>query len=345
MPHRRLIHSSTALFIADDRDMNSLRRLFVPSTLVCGLLAALSLAPIASAEVRAGEGSSAVNPSLPGEADLLHASATYDSRTGTVVVDLTAREAPGPEPKVTARAVLVTVKGGCDPSLVGSGESPIPTLSIGGIYEEAESRWTVGWAGVDAEAEAFHPGPGSWSLDGTTVTLAATPGPAVGQPYNCAIVEIAAPSSHLGESGEDVFFPLSAPKPVEPVKPIEPAPPADPVVKTVTVTPPPPAAGKLAFAKTKALSAKNDRWTKAGIKITNSGGTAVGPVAIKANAPAGVKIEPGQMKVPALLPGQSWTFTFRVKLSAAAKPNSTIGLTASGPGLTAAGSLVLGRQG
>ncbi len=325
--------------------MNSLRRLLVPSALVCGLLAALSLAPTAAAEVRTGEGSSPVNESLPGEADLLHARASYDSRTGTVVFDLTAREAPMPEPKFLPRAVLFTVKDACDASVPGSSEPLLPTLSIGRAYEEVEARWIVGWGGADAAGEPFKPGTGSWSLEGTTGTLAATVEPAVGQPYNCALVELAAPSDHLLQSGEYVFIPLSAPKPVEPVKPIEPAPPADPVVKTVTVTPPPPAAGKLAFAKTKALSAKSGKWTKAGIKVTNSGGTAVGPVAIKAKAPVGVKIEPGQMKVPALLPGQTWTVGFRVKLTAAAKPSSTIGLTATGPGLTASGSLVLGRQG
>jgi hypothetical protein len=103
-----------------------------------------------------------------------------------VVVDVTAREAPGAEPKVVPRALLVTVKGACDASIPGSGESPIPTRSIGRAYENVESRWIVGWAGLDAEGNAFAPGTGAWNLEGTTSTLAATPGPAVGQPYNCA---------------------------------------------------------------------------------------------------------------------------------------------------------------
>jgi hypothetical protein len=321
--------------------MNRLRRLLVPSTVVCAL--ALALAATASAEVRTGEGSSAANPGIPGEADLLHASASYDSHTGTVVFDATAREAPGPDPKAIPRAVLFTVKGACDASVPGSAEPLLPTLSIGRAYEEVESRWMVGWAGADAAGEPLSPGLGSWSLEGTTGTLAATIEPAVGQPYNCALVELAAPSDHLLQSGEYTFLPLSVPKPAEPVKTT----PAEPVVKTVTVTAsaPPSAPGKLEFAKTKALSAKSGGWTKASVKITNAGGTAVGPIGIKATGPAGVKIQPAQMKVPALLPSQTWTVSFRVKPAADAKSSSTITLTGTGPGLTAKGSLLVKSAG
>lgn len=323
--------------------MSKFSRLLVSSVFGLVLLGALALAATASAEVRTGEGSSPVNLGLAGEADLLHASASYDSSTGSAVVSLTTRQAPGPEPKVEPIAFLVTVNGPCDASLIGSKEGGFPSFTIGAVYEEAEARWTTAWKAAAAEGESTGPGPGSWNLEGDTVTIAATAGPAIDRPYNCAFVSLGPPASEPGASGEFAFFPLSVPKPAAPV---EPAKPADPVVKTVTVTvtPPPAAPGKLAFAKPGALGAKSGKWTKASVKLTNSGGTAVGPISIKAKAPAGVAIKPGQMKLPALLPGQSWTVGFRVKIGATAKSTSTIALSATGPGLSADGSLVLKRQ-
>lgn len=324
--------------------MSRLSRLLVPSTLVVVLLTALAFSATASAEVRTGEGSSPVNLGVAGEADLLRASASYDSGTGTVVVNVTAREAPGTAPKVEPIAFLVTVNGPCDASLIGSKEGGFPNFTIGAAYEKSESRWSTVWKAAASEGESAGPAPGSWNLEGNTVTIAATAGPAIARPYNCAFVSLGPPASEPGSSGEFAFFPLSVPTPAEPVKPVEPAKPADPVVKTVTVTPPPAAPGKLVFAKAGALKAKSGRWTKASIKLTNAGGSAVGPISIKAKAPAGVAIKPGQIRMPALLPGQSWTVGFRVKSSTAAKATSTIGLTATGPGLSANASLILKSQ-
>jgi hypothetical protein len=329
--------------------MNRLRRLLVPTTLACALLAALTLTSAASAEVRTGEASSPVNAAVPGEADLLHASATYDSRTGSVDFDVTTREAPGSEPKFTTFAGLATVNGPCDASLFGTQEPSYPTLTVVSSFAALEPgsplHWITAWTALEAEGG---PGPetsglGSWSLEETTATLAATAGPATGKPYNCAVVNIGTGGAPE-PAGETLLFPISVPKPVEPPKPIE-------VTKTVTVTapaPPAPAAAapaKLTIAKAKALSATSGKWTKASVVVKNTGGTAVGPITVKAKAPAGVEVQPSQMKVPALLPGQSWSVGFRVKASDNAKASSTVALTASAGGLTAKGSLVLRLEG
>jgi hypothetical protein len=47
------------------------------------------------------------------------------------------------------------------------------------------------------------------------------------------------------------------------------------------------------------------------------------------------------MKVPALLPGQTWNVSLRVKLSTGAKPSSTIALTGTAPGLSAKGTVTV----
>lgn len=325
--------------------MNRLRRLLVPSILACALLGAFAAS--ASAEVRTGEGSSPADPSLAGEADLLHATASYDSRTGTVVFEATAREAPGPKPAVGVRAGLATVKGPCDSSIVGSEERGYPSLFVSTAYDETRSPagWVTGWGAVESEAAPGpeDQGPATRSLEGTTTTIAATAPPAIGKPYNCALVMLASPTNP--ETSEEVLlFPISVPKPTEPPQAPE------PVVKTVTVTTPAPAPaptapGKLAIAKSKALSATSGKWVKASVKITNTGGTAVGPLAIKATSPAGITVGQAQIKVPALLPGQSWAVAFRLKPTAGAKATSTVGLTASGPGLDAKGSLTLKLKG
>jgi hypothetical protein len=318
--------------------MNRLLRLLLPSTLAV-LLAALTLAATASAEVRTGEASSPTDPSLPGAADLLHANATYDSHTGSVVFEITAREAPVAKSKVVTLAGLATVNGPCDATVAKT--PAYPTFVETGAWEEANSAWQAGWQAAEAEGPPApgNLGLGSWGLQGTTVTLAASATPAIAKPYNCALVAIGA-EGVPNEPTEFVIFPLAVPKPAEPVTV-----PAEPVVKTVTVTVPAPAPAsapaKLELAKSKALSAKADAWTKASVKVTNAGGTAVGPVTIKAKGPAGVKVRPGQMTVPALLPGQSWTVNFRVKVPADAKPRSTLALSATGGGVTAAGSLTV----
>jgi hypothetical protein len=324
--------------------MSRLSRLLVPSTCALVLLASLAFAATASAEVRTGEGSSPVNPSLSGEEDLLHATVSYDAGIGNIVFAVTSREAPGPQPNALTFAGLATVKGPCDNSAIQ--QAAYPTFLVGSFYEEPKSRWRTFWEAAESEAG---PGPedlgaGSRSVLGTTETIAVSATQAIGKPYNCAIVGLTPMGTEPAKSAELIAFPISMPEPAKPTEPV--TKPAETVVKTVTetVTPPPPAAAKLAIAKTKALTAKPGKWVKVGVKITNGGGTAAGPIAIKAKVPSGIQVRPGQVKVPALLPGQTWTVGIRAKLGVDAKPTSTIALTATGPGLSAEGSLVLKRQ-
>jgi hypothetical protein len=328
--------------------MNRLRRLLAPSTLACVLLVALAFAASASAEVRTGEASSPVNLAVTGEEDLLHASAGYDSRTGSLVVEATTREAPGPEPKVGVITGLATVKGACDKSLFGTSEPAYPQLLVLS-FDEGEGEpntpreWRTSWLTFEGEGAPGDSGPGSWSQEGTTATVAATAAAAVGRPYNCAFVSIGTLNGGPEENGESVLFPIAVPTPPEPPKPVE-------ITKTVTVTkdapaPPPAAPGNLQIARSKALSPKPGKWARTSFKVTNTGGTAIGPIAIGAKAPAGVQAQPLQSKVPALLPGQSWSVGLRVRLTAAAKASSTIALTADGAGLTAKGSVTVKSAG
>jgi hypothetical protein len=68
--------------------------------------------------------------------------------------------------------------------------------------------------------------------------------------------------------------------------------------ETKTVTPPP-AAALLSLGKLKPLSVKAGKWTKVKLKVTNTGGTAAGPLQVKAKAPKGVIVKTGTTKVPA----------------------------------------------
>jgi uncharacterized membrane protein len=116
----------------------------------------------------------------------------------------------------------------------------------------------------------------------------------------------------------------------------------------VVPTPPAPTpTAAFSLAKIKPLKAKEGKWTKVNVKVTNTGDAAAGPIAIKAKAPKGVVLQPasGSLKLPALLAGQSWTVTFRVKLTSKAKKSSTIALTTSSGAISAAGSFVVKRAG
>src|ERR1700749_1715952 len=70
-------------------------RLHVPALFITALTALLVLAPVAAAETKFGEGTSPEDPLVGGEADLLKATATYESATGTGTFELTMREAAG----------------------------------------------------------------------------------------------------------------------------------------------------------------------------------------------------------------------------------------------------------
>lgn len=300
--------------------MNSLRRLLAPLVLVLALLGALAFAATAAAETKVGEATSPVDTSIPGEVDLLNGTAKYDSATGIATFTATTRQAVGSEghKEVEFFGALLTTKGGCSAAEVES-SPPYPVFGTEAPVEGPVSIWFA------LENDSESPGPeteGSATKvsNGATPTIIAASAKAVSKPYNCAEVGV---GEGTGAPLDYVVFPISVPP--------APTPAPAPVV---------PAPAALSLAKPKGLQAKAGKWVNAKVTITNTGGTAVGPVAIKATAPKGVTIRPGKLTLPALLPGQSWTTTIQVKLGATAKSKSTISLTGSSGSLSVNSSFV-----
>jgi hypothetical protein len=81
------------------------------------------------------------------------------------------------------------------------------------------------------------------------------------------------------------------------------------------------------------------------VKVTNTGGTATIPGSLRLRGPKGVIVKSGRQKLPVLLPGGSWTVSYKVELTETAKAKSTLSLTATGGGVTGKGSLVVKRDG
>lgn len=312
--------------------MNSRR--FVASTLsLCALVLALVFAATAAAEVRTGEGSLPADESLPGEIDLVHASATYDSTTGAVTFTATTRSEPGAGPGYL-QAVLFTPTGGeCALPEPESEADPYPAFLLESEYGQQDAEWV----NLESEGGPAGPedlGPAAKSVEGSTTTLAAATSKAADRPYGCAVVGT---SEGSFEAEKEIVFPIAAASP-PPVVPTQPA-------TTPQVTPAPtetkPAPGVLSLGSLKPLKLKSGKWSKVKVQLVNTGGTAIGPIALKAKAPAGVMLKPKTLKLPALLPGQAWTVAFQAELTAKAKPKSTISLTSTSGALTAAGSVVL----
>jgi hypothetical protein len=346
--------------------MTSIRRLHVPSILLLALVAALAFAATAAAETKVGEATSPVDSSIEnGEADLLGASASYEPSTGEVSVSVTTRVAPGTtppteeeiedeevHPSVEYLGMLATSSIPCSTATFEAEEERLqkerdegtesdpPTLFpgfalIGGNRPlEPETSLEAVWEAIQEGSEigAQKPGksgPASKSVAGSTVTMGTTSSLAANGAFNCVFVEAFA--LH-GSSNRDVLlFPLT-PKPAPPV-----------------VTPPATTAPAAAFSltKIKPLKAKVGKWTKVKVKFTNSGDASSGPVVVRLKAPKGVVLQPrsGALKIPSLAAGQSWTLTFKAKLTKKAKKKSTVKVTTSSGTISAAGSFILKRAG
>jgi hypothetical protein len=282
-----------------------------------------------------GEGTSPPIPGLPGEAEVIAGTANYESTTGTVTMSITTAGLPVAESELTVGGALLTTSRPCDraalePPAGGGFPEVLPAFEIRSVYTETEEETPI-WVSIESFSSVGPEdgGPATKSVSGTTTTLSATTDLAANRPYDCAFVSV---NENGGEPIDYVFFPIAVP-PVPPVTPpaVAPAP--------AVVIPAP--AALLSLAKLKPLSAKTGKWTKVKLKVTNSGNAAAGPVAIKAKAPKGVVVKPLTTKLPALLPGQSWTVVLEVQLTAKAKKSSTISLTGTLPGLTATSSVVI----
>lgn len=311
--------------------MNRLRHLLFPSILTCVLMTALAFAATASAETTTGEATSTENLSIPGEADIIRASASYDSTAGTVTVTATTREEPGTNPELTLLGGFTNVSQ-CSFATRGSGEG-YPQVSLYSPYS-TEVGSAAGWTYFGSKEEIpgeESTGVGEKSVNGKTTTLTATPKKAVDQPFNCVLVGVVKGAEPI----DYVFMPLVASSTLLPSNTIP--------AETKPTTPPPP--GLLSFATSKPVKAKAGNWTKVKVKVANAGGTAIGPIAFKAKSPDGVIVKPRSPKLPALLPGQTWTVNLQVKLTEKAKPKSTIRLTGTSGALTATCSVVVKAAG
>jgi hypothetical protein len=308
--------------------MKNFRRSLAPAVLITAL-AALFFAATANAETRSGGTTSPADAAIPAEADVLGAAATYDSTTGVVSFTVTTAAEPqeevgGEENKLLLIAGLGTLREGtCNPESMGP-----PVAEFFAPYGVPLAYLLA----AENEGENPFEGPPPYAskvVTGTKTFLVGATAKTVGKAYDCAAVYVIEEGLG-GEAIDQLSFPIAAPA-------------ASAAPTPAPVTTPAPAA--LSLGKVKTAGAKTGKWTKAKLTVTDTGGTAVGPVALKVKAPNGVVVRPGTTQVPALLPGQSWTVTVQLKPTSKAKAKSTISLTTSSGSLSAAGSFVLKRLG
>jgi hypothetical protein len=321
----------------------------LPAALACALLVALALAATASAEVRVGEASQAATPGVEPEADVLAAHAEYDSATGSVVFKVTTAAVPqtvtpgGEESEAELKTVLFSPRN-CILTLIG--RSGFPILYMNSQYAEGGRTFWELWATEDSTPdEPETEGPATKALAGATTTLSVAAPKFADEAFDCAAVAVVDPGSQT--EGKPLVFPIAVPPP-------PPAPPAETTTTTTpgpvqTVAPPPPgpapAPAALAIVKAKPLKLKPGKWTTVKIKVTNTGGSASEPGALRLKAPKGVTAKPETQRLPGVPAGGSWTVSARVQLTEKAKSKSTVVLTATAGAAGAKGSLVLERQG
>jgi hypothetical protein len=340
---------------APDRAPLPRRRLLPLTVFIAAAVALLAFAGTAAAETKIGEGTSPEQLGLRGEADLLKATASFEVGTGAVSFQITTREAQETTPEVERPAVtylggLVAAHTACtikaieaesekaieegkESSLfpiveVLSSNKPIPSGSLPPGVPVAQAYGAYVTSGKEVGLPGFFI-PGSKSLSGTTATVGATVPPATNGSFNCAEVI----AEGFGEP-DVIIFPLTT-KP-EP-------PPAQTVTPPATQSAPAPApAGVLSIAKAKKpLKLKLGKWAMVKVKVTNTGGTATGPGTLQLKATKGVIVKGGKQKLPVLLPGGSWTVSYKVKLTAKAKKSSTLSLVGTAGTVTSKSSLAL----
>ena len=326
-------------------------RHFLP-VLATSLIVLIAVAASASAEVRTGEGTSPVDTSIPAEIDLLKATAEYNSESGLVSFLIDTRDAGSPGSNARIGGFVVTTSSPCVTSTFESEQSETaftPFMGVlGSADPEAEEAEYIFFEEKEEEAQPVDGGPALKSVDatGTQYALSAAPPIARGRQFTCAVAETRAPKENPQPGEEEEYvdllvFPIAVPP--APPTPVTPTVEVQTVTKTVTqlVSPPASAPAALSLAKTKGVSAGSAKFSTAKLVVTNTGGTASGPVQVKLKAPKGVLVKPGTLRLPALLPGQSWTLPVRVKTTEAAKKTSSIGVTATLPGSTVTGTIVV----
>jgi hypothetical protein len=325
---------------ARDRAPLSRRRLLPLTVLIAAAVALLAFAGTALAETKIGEFKGAPNPEVPAEANILGATAEYDSTSGSMNFIVTTAAEPQAEiegePNVTTMVVGFATLPICSISALESGGSTVgfPVFELETPYSQPFAEWIT--AESQKEIEGGSPanfGLATKTVEGTKTTLTAQSPGAVNKPYTCGITAMENVENAEGEFVQEFnVFPLS----------LKPTPPP-----VVTPPPPPPAAqpapaAALSIAKAKKpLKLKLGKWATVKVRVTNTGGTATGPGTLQLKTTKGVVVKPARQKLPALLPGGSWTVSYKVKLTAKAKKSSTLSLVGAAGSLSAKSSLVL----
>ena len=317
--------------------MSRTHRFLVPAVLIAVVMA-LALAASASAEVRVGEAERPADPTVPAEADIVHATASYDSATGAMNFVLTTLKEPRAEDEeeepsqVLVAAGFFTATNGCSLGSLLNSEYTFPAVQILAPYAEPENAKIQTAEGP--KPPFIEDGPATRTVAGMTTTLAGTVPALANQGFNCAVVSVL-PSNH--EEPVYLVFPIAGPTP--------PAPPAEtpktPGPAQAAPAPSAPAPAALSIAKSKPLKLKPGKWAQVKIKVTNTGGTSSDPGSLRVRGAKGVTVKPETQRLPLLTPGGSWTVTAKVQLTKEAKAKSTLGLTATAGGLVVKGSLVL----
>jgi hypothetical protein len=291
------------------------------AAVLAAAIALLVLAAPAAAEVRSGEATAAASEEIPAEADVIAATARYDSVAGSVIFAITTVKAPGINPLDLLSASLGTADGKCD----------LPTMSL---------LWTYGgpvatWAAREREGELVPFEIAERTTIGNVTTLSVTSPRLVGKPYDCAeaIVTEQLEPIEPGEERAEVNglrFPINGPPTVTP--PVEATPPVTTAPKPTT---PKPAA--LTMAAPKPLKLRVGKWARVKVEVSDPGGAATTAIALKAKAPKGVVLKPasGKLELGPLQAGETRTVTLHAKLTEAAKASSTVSLTVTAAALAA----------
>jgi hypothetical protein len=323
------------------------RARLLPLTTIA-VVALLAFASSAFAETKIGEYSAPLDPTIPAEASVLHASTEYEAATGALTFAVTTGAEPRPtiggeENEIEMFGILLTLPE-CSLAAFKSAEKisgGFPVYEIVSSYSETTLAQS---AFGESEKESPKLGFASKEVEGTKTTLKAQNPRAVNQPFTCGAVFLLGVENEGGEEEEEVaILPLTV-KPEPPPAETHTAPSTSETKPSPAPPAPAPAALSIAKAK-KPLNLKVGKWATVKVKVTNTGGTATGPGALRVKAPAGVLVKPERQKVPILAPGGSWTISVRVQLTARAKAKTTLALTGTAPGLTAKGSLVVKRAG
>jgi hypothetical protein len=320
-----------------------IRRTRLPAILLAALAALLVFAAAASAETRTGESSSVVTlgSTLP-ETTLVNASASYETSSGSTVFKVTTAGPPLPESEAEMLAALTTSQScttSTNPEALVEGLllAPPPLFLIENEYS---TPTPIGIAGSISAPQLL---PVTKTVLGATTTLSVTSAAVAGAGFNCAIlIANIEEEEEVGEGGLlsggaatlmsfAISGPPASPAPVPSASPAPPAPAPAPA----------PAPPVLSIGKLKPVMLKAGKSKLIKIKVTNTGATGTGAGSLRVQPPKGVVVKPERQQLPVLAPGKSWSVTVRVQLTAKAKKQSTLSLTAAASGVAASASLAV----